>query len=515
VAIEAPVAQVQAPAVPFSPVEHGWRLAAIATVCLISVFLDQSTSGMVGSVTAYMTGSLGASSDEGLWLLIGYNTCYYISLIASPLTIMQFGRRNVWVIGHLTFAFASIMIAVSGSFWSVVGWRMLQGLGQGTFFVCAVMTVLRVFPPALTFIGFALFATMSLAGASVGPAIGGWFSDQNAWPQMFLLLAVLAIIAATLVGWVLRDPPTQPLRDARFDFAGLFLAFIHYFTFHFITQEGERRDWLGNPEIVTYIAVFCVSTAAFIVWELRRSIRPFIKLRLFTIHNLRYGTILGFALGVPLFGANIFDQYLQNGIGFTGWLAGAEIALRSITIAIVVPIVAYTLAKRLVDPRYYIFVGFMLVSLSYWMLFFRTTEFSDFRTFIVASLLQGFGFSLLFSPIARAVIMSLQPEDFLDGIAIFKLTLVTGGAVASTALQFVFDHRNALHLTRIAGDVTSASPFSSTVQHLNTASLVQIARIAEHQSSILAYADSLQYIAILVLFAAPGALLLMPPPRPP
>jgi DHA2 family multidrug resistance protein len=358
--METSVSQVQVPTAAFDPVEHGWRLAALAFACLISVFLDQSTSGMVGSVSAYMTGTLGASSDEGLWLLIGYNTCYYLSLIASPFTITRFGRRNVWVIGHVAFAVASIMIAVSGGFWSVVGWRMLQGLGQGTLFVCAVMTILRVFPPALTFVGFAIFATTSLAGASVGPAIGGWFSDQNAWPQMFLLLAAVALFAAFLVARVLRDPPDQRVRDARFDLTGLFLALIHYFSFHFITQEGERRDWFGNPEIKAFLAVFCVSTAAFIVWELRRGIRPFIKLRLFVIHNLRYGMFLGFALGVPLFGANIFDQYLQDGIAFTGWLAGAEIALRSVTIALVAPIVAYTLAKQLVAPRYYIFAGFLL-----------------------------------------------------------------------------------------------------------------------------------------------------------
>lgn len=348
----------------------------------------------------------------------------------------------------------------------------------------------------------------------MGPAVGGWFSDQNAWPQTFLLLAALALVAATLVAFVLRDPPDQRIRDAPFDFIGLLLALIHYFSFHFITQEGERRDWLGNPEIKAYFAVFCVATAAFIAWELRRGIRPFIKMRLFAIHNLRCGTILGCALGVPLFGENIFGQYLQNGIGFTAGLAGAEIALRSVTIALVVPIVAYTLAKQLVDSRYYIVAGFLLVSLSYWMLFFTTTPLSDFRTFVVPSLIQGCGFALLFSPIARAVIFSLPPEDLTQGIVIFKLTLVTGGALASTARRVIFDHRNALHLSRIAGDVTLASPFIFTVQHLNKASLVGIARIVQQQSSILAYAASPQYIAILVLLVAPVAILLRPPSRP-
>jgi MFS transporter, DHA2 family, multidrug resistance protein len=478
------------------------------------VFLDQSASGMVGSVTDYMTGSLGASSDEGLWLLIGYNTCYYLSLIASPFMIKRFSRHNVWLVGHLIFAFASIMIALSGGFWSVVGWRMLQGLGQGTFFVCAVMTVLYVFPQRISFIGFAIFAATSLTAASWGPAIGGWFSDQNVWPLVFVLQAALALMAATIVSLVLRDPPGQRIRNAAFDFTGLFLALIQYFSFHFITQEGERRDWLGKPEIVEFCAVFFIFTAAFIVWELFGTTHPFIKLRLFAIHNLRYGAILGFVLGVPLFGENIFNQYLQNGIGFTAGLAGAVVGLRALTIVIVVPIVAFTLARRLVDIRHYIFAGFLLVSLSYWMLFFTTTPLSDFRTFIAPSLIQGCGFSLLFSPIVRAVISSLQPEDLLQGIAIFKLTLVTGGACASTALGVIFDHRNALHLAQIAGNINLAELFLFTVRHLDRASLIEFAGIAAKQSSILAYADSISYIAILVLLAAPLAFVLRPAPRP-
>jgi MFS transporter, DHA2 family, multidrug resistance protein len=331
---------------------------------------------------------------------------------------------------------------------------------------------------------------------------------------MFLLQAVLALVASAIVSRVLRDPPGQRIRNAAFDFIGLLLALIQYFSFHFITQEGERRDWLGSPEIVEFCVVLCVFTAAFVVWELRGTAHPFIKVRLFAIHNLRYGAILGLVLGVPLFGGNIFDQYLQNGIGFTVGLAGAEVGLRSVTIALVVPIVAYSLAQQLVDIRYFIIVGFLLVSLSYWMLFFETTSLSDFHTFIAPILIQGCGFSLLFSPIVRAVISSLQPEDFPHGIAIFKLTLVTGGACASTALGVIFDHRNALHLAEIAGSIKLAEPFLFMVRHLDRASLIEFSGIAQQQSSILAYADSLSYIAILVLLAAPGALILRPAPRP-
>ena len=499
-------AQTQA----FDPTEHGWRLAAIAVACLISVFLDQSTSGIEQAITTYMTGTLGASSDEGLWLQIGYNSTYYLALIGTPWMISKFGRRNIWVVGHATFAVASLMIAFSGGFWNVVAWRAVQGLGQGTFFVCAVVTILRVFPRPIAFIGFALFAMTSLSGPSIGPAVGGWFSDLNAWQGVFIVLAILAAIASTIIGKVLRDAPGARVPTLPIDFLGFFLAFIHYFTYHFLLQQGERRDWLNNPEIVMVLALFVLATVVFFTWELRFG-GPFILVRLFLTHNVRWGAFLAFILGVPLFGGNIFEQYLQTGLSFTPGLAGAELMVRVIPICITIPFVAYALSKQLLDPRIMIITGFILVAISYWILSLHTTFLSDYGTFIVPFAMQGFAFSLLFSPIARMVLFSLPPEQMPHGIAIFKLSLLTGGSFASAALATIVDHRATLHFSQITEGINLAAPnvaqFMHGHLHLPT---VVLGSVAQQQSYISAYADSNLYTAILVLCVAPLALALRP-----
>lgn len=493
--------------------EHGWRLAVIAVACLISVFLDQSTSGIEQAIVTYMTGTLGASSDEGLWLQIGYNSAYYLALIATPWMISKFGRRTVWTYGHATFAVASLMIAFSGGFWSVVGWRTLQGLGQGTFFVCAVVTILTVFPKQIVYIGFGLFATTALAGPSLGPAIGGWFSDLNAWQVVFAVMAALAATASLIIRKTLRDPPDARVPSLPTDFLGFFLASIHYFTYHYLLQEGERRDWLGSPQIVTVLVLFLVASVLFFVWEVRCR-NPFIQVRLFLIHNVRWGAFLGFILGVPLFGGNIFEQYLQTGISFTPGLAGAELMVRAIPILITVPLVAYALGKQLLDPRYLIVTGFILVALSYWILFLHTTYLSDFGTFILPFVLQGFAFSLLFSPIARTVIFSLPPEKITHGVAIFKLSIVTGGAFASAMLATIVDRRATLHFSQITEGINLAQPNVALFVHGHLHSpLVLLGGVAQQQSYISAYADSNLYTAILALCVAPLAFALRVPKR--
>ena len=501
------------PAVEFNWEETGWRLVLIALACLISVFLDQSTSGIEQAVTDYMTGTLGASSDEGLWLQIGYNTAYYLSLIASPWTIMRFGRRNTWTYGHALFAVAALGIALSNNFLGVVALRVIQGLGQGTFFVIAVMTILRVFPKPIAFIGFSLFAITSLSGPAFGSTIGGWLSDHNVWQAAFLIEAGMALTAALIIRFVLRDPPGSQQPNAAIDSLGIVFALIHYFTYHFLTQEGERRDWLNNPAIVEALVIFAIVTIVFFGWE-NRTKTPFIHVRAFASHNLRIGAFLGFILGIPLFGGSIFLQYLQTGISFSPGLAGAELALRAVTLVVTIPFVAYSLTKNLVDVRYFVVTGFLLVAGSYGMLYSRTTYLSDFGTFVVPIVLQGFAFSLLFSPIIRTVLTSLPPEQFLHGVAIFKLTLITGGSFASALLAWVVDRRATEHFSSITEGINLAQPafftyFNSPFPH----QLIVLANYAQQQSYIYAYADANLYVAILAICVAPLALLLHPPQR--
>jgi DHA2 family multidrug resistance protein len=495
----------------YSPVLTGWRLVAVTTACLISVFLDQSANVMVQAATPYMQGTLGASADEGPWLTITYSTIYYLSLIASPFMIGRFGRRWVWVVGHATFAVASLGCAMTPDFHGVVLWRALQGAGQGTFFVCAVMTILRIYPPNIAFVGFAVFASTSLAGPASGPAIGGWFVDENAWQWLFVLQAGLAAIASLIVARVLVDPP-GPRPPAQIDPLGLVLAFFHYFTFHYLTQFGERRDWLGSPQIAWVTVAFVFATAAFVWWELWGTHHPFIKMRLFENHNLRFGALLGFILGVPLFGASVFLQYLQIGLQFTPSFAGGLLAVRIFAILAFVPFVAYSLGKRLIDPRYMIVTGFILVGISYSMQFFATTTGADFGTFVISVLISGAGFALLFSPIASTVLGSIPPDDFTRGVAIFKLTLTTGGAIASTALTAIVDRRETYHLTQIAGSENLASTAVATF--LRTGSHATLDRLVSQQGAVLAYADTALYTAVLVFCVAPLAIVLRPPPRP-
>jgi DHA2 family multidrug resistance protein len=508
--------QTGPPPAVISPVKTGIPLLVTALACLISVFLDQTTANATTTIQPYMVGSTGASADQGRWLISSYLLPYFVTLLFTPYLIGRFGRRKVWTYGHILFAVSCLGCAASSdAFGSLVFWRFVQGFSQGTFFVCSVSTVLTIFPPKIAFVGFAIFAGTSLSGAASAPAIGGYFNDINSWTSMYVAFAILALIAALAINYCNVDTapvvPRQP-----FDGFGLSLALAASFAFTYILQFGERDDWLGSPTIDAMAAIIFVVGLAFIVWEAFLAKAPFLDLTIFGYHNLRWGSILGFVLGVPLFGSTTFTEYLQTSLHFSSSLAGGEVALRVITVLAVVPFVAFALAKKLFDLRIIIIVGFVLVALSYILEYYGTTTSAYFETFVPSILFSGAGFAMLFSPVASSILTTLPQTLFTRGVALFKFTLVAGGTLASAGLQVVVDHRTSLHATDLGSALQpGVTTFDTLVlnSHLGSAAVAALAPLLAEQSLTLAYADSFLYTAILVVAIAPLTLVLKPPPK--
>ena len=486
-------------------------MALAATACLISVFIDQSANGATGALTPYVYGSGHADADQGPWITIVYFTIYFTSLLASPWMVARFSRQPIWFFGHVTFAVGAMGTALSsGSFAAEQVWQGVEALGQGTFFVCAVTTILVIFPQNISFLGFMIFAATSLIGAAAGPAIGGYFVDANVWTHFYVIYALLALIAATLVVTAVPNTARAVPRPA-YDVIGFALVAVTTFCFNYLAQFGERSDWFADDTIVKYGAGMVAGGIAFIGWELFGTRSPFVNLRLFkTIPNLRWGSLLAFILGVPLFGTTTYIQFFEQSLLFSPYVAGREFLLRAITIVVFVPFVAIALGKRLVDPRWIILPGFAAVITSYALQYYVSTTGARPETFDVSILFSGIGFAMLFSPIASTVIGALPPPFFAQGVAFFKLILVISGIGVTALLSVLVDHRNALHRSDLAGAVASGTANLAIFQY-SGGTTSGLTTLVAGQSLALAYGDAALYTAVLVAIVTPLTFALKPP----
>jgi DHA2 family multidrug resistance protein len=469
----------------------------IMTAALLSLFVDQSFGAMYGAIQNEVGGTLGASADELPWTTIGYNTFYWVVIILTPWLIDRFSRRIVFGAGHLAFGLLTIYLATATWLDGFVFARCIEGVAQGTFFVCSVMTVLTLFPPKLRAIAFSVFGVTSLSGAASGAFIGGWFLDHAFWRDALLAYALTAIVVGFVI-WRLLEAPAGK-GEARFDIPGITFALVAFFSYQYVAAFGERHDWLSSPDIVLAILFASLGFGLFIWRELCDDRCGFTQLRLFNIRNLSVASLLGFGLGVPLLGANLFVQYAQTILGFPPSTAGALLALRVPAIILVAPVVVSLVVANKINLKIPIVIGFVLVPVSYAMLAVLTTSGSDFVTFVVAFVLSGVGFACLFTPIANLLVRSLPEDVRAEGVAIFKLVLLLGGSIATTALGVVYDHSLAKFTSLLAGEATLRHFMQAGVTHPTAGMLALVAQ----QAAVLAFANSSSVVSLVSMLNLP------------
>jgi DHA2 family multidrug resistance protein len=222
-------------------------------------------------------------------------------------------------------------------------------------------------------------------------------------------------------------------------------------------------------------------------------------------------------LGITLLGTLVtLPQYAQGPLGFTATLSGELILFRALPVLVLTPLGARLAASGKVDVRIQIITGFILIAISNWMLAAITTPVSTFWTFFGPLALSGIGLSQIFVPLSLVVFGSVAPQEVPKASAMFNLARQLGGSLATALLVVALDRTTAAHETGLAAHATLAN--APTVSYLSarggTGSVVALAElnsVVSRQATVLGYADTNRYAALVTIVLAPLSLLLTKP----
>ena len=152
---------------------------------------------------------------------------------------------------------------------------------------------------------------------SIGPLAGGFIVDTTSWRWVFLINLPVGLIALAIISSALRL--TTVRRQSRIDIVGAMLLVIGVgLLLLSLVWGGTAYTW-QSPVIVSLIASGTFVTAAFLWWETRVP-EPLLPLRLFQNGIYSVASVLGFLIGVALFGGVVFlPLFLQvvNGVSAT------------------------------------------------------------------------------------------------------------------------------------------------------------------------------------------------------
>jgi uncharacterized protein YhfF/predicted MFS family arabinose efflux permease len=126
----------------------------------------------------------------------------------------RFGARPVALAAAAGVAGGAVVGATAAQFWLVLAARVVQGLGVAGVTVAANQHLLRITPRERLGAANALFQTGIVAGASVGPVLGGVAADLGDLRTPFWAQAILAVVLLPVIVRVMRGG-TSEVRSVR------------------------------------------------------------------------------------------------------------------------------------------------------------------------------------------------------------------------------------------------------------------------------------------------------------
>lgn len=128
-------------------------------------------------------------------------------LVFAPFSgrlVQKLGERPVYITGLLIVALSTGACAFAETYWQLLVFRALGGIGSTMFTVSALGLLVRIAPPDARGRVSGLYATSFLLGNIFGPLVGGALTGLGLRAP-FLIYAVALLIAAAVVGVRLRS----------------------------------------------------------------------------------------------------------------------------------------------------------------------------------------------------------------------------------------------------------------------------------------------------------------------
>src|SRR6204780_3262996 len=142
------------PLAPWKPRVNPWLIAMTVALAAFMEVLDTSIANVA---LPHIAGSLGASTDEGTWVLTSYLVSNAIVLPMGAWASSVLGRKNFFMLCIVIFTVASFLCGIAPSLPILLLARVIQGAGGGGLQPMAQAIMADSFPPAKRGAAFAVF----------------------------------------------------------------------------------------------------------------------------------------------------------------------------------------------------------------------------------------------------------------------------------------------------------------------------------------------------------------------
>ena len=489
----------------------------LAAMCgALMAILDIS---IVNVALSDIRASFGTPLDQIAWVSTGYMMANIVIIPMTGWFQRRFGFKRYFTFSVVLFTIASALCGLSWNLWSLVMFRVLQGMGGGAIIPTAQSILFARYPRDEHGMAGALFGLGAVTGPLLGPTVGGYLINIASWHWIFLINVPVGIAAAALA-WKHLDQPGYKAPKERIDKWGIGLLAVGMATLQYVLEEGNREDWWESRTVCILAVIAAIALVTFLVHELETE-HPVVDLRVFKNRSYAASTIINFLIGTTLFSSSyLFSLYCGAVMHYAALDIGKVFLAAGIVQLFLMPMIG-KFGSRF-DPRKLMVFGIVTVSLSMWMTGHLTNQ-AGFWDLVRPRMIMSIGLGFLFVPLSMVALSDLPLAQRGNATGLFNLTRELGGSIGTAFMSVALDRATKTHALHLRENITPYSQlaveqlgaikarFGSQVGDPLAAAYGALQGRVAVQALIRAFNDGFLTVAV-VFFASLGLILLLKRP---
>jgi len=474
----------------WKPRVNPWLIAATVALAAFMEVLDTSIANVA---LPHIAGSLGASTDQGTWVLTSYLVSNAIVLPIGAWASSVIGRKNFFLLCITIFTVASFLCGISPSLPILLVARVIQGAGGGGLQPMAQAIMADSFEEKKRGQAFALYGLVAVLAPSIGPTLGGLITDSYSWRWIFYINIPVGILAFILVTRFVDDPPwikgdRSNLR--KLDYIGLGLLAVAMGGLQIALDKGEENAWFASSFIRFFSAMFVLGMTGLIWWEIRVK-NPLMNLNLFKYKNFAICCLLMALVGGVLNAGTVLQpQFMQALLGYTATIAGEALTGGGIALLIVMPLAGFATGKY--PARNLAAIGFGFFAIAF---YYASTHLTLDMSFGFASwlrIIQMIPIPFCFIAITNAAYVGLPKEASNQVSGLINLMRNIGGSILISVTGAIVTNRTLFHEARLQNAMQPGS--IAYTQNVNGLTGAFTNAVGAPQASLMAHASIYQQL---------------------
>lgn len=396
---------------------------------------------------------LSAGPDEISWVQTAYLMAELVMIPFSAFLGQAMSTKWLFALSAGLFTLSSVACGLAWNIESMIAFRAIQGFVGGAMVPTVFAAGFTIFEGKQRALIPAILGMVSVLAPTIGPTVGGIITDTIDWRWIFFINVAPGALVTFLTILMIDVDRADRSMFARIDWSHLVAMAVALGGLEYVLEEGPRKDWFGDPTIVTVAFVAAVAFVLFVERSLY-SKNPIVRVSPFRNRTFAFACVFNLVIGFGIYASTyLLPVFLGRVRGFNSLEIGTTVFVVGISQLLSTIIAAWS--SNHVDRRIVIGIGLTGFAFSLWLTSHIASNWG-FRELLIPQLARGLFVMLCIVPSVGMALSAFQGPELRSASGLFNLMRNLGGAIGIATVNTWLNDAARTQVARF-GEALSAS----------------------------------------------------------